>query len=118
MRASRTLPALAFDRAEFMGKVIGVSDGDSITVLRDRTPVKIRLNGIDCPETGQDFRSRAKRATSDLAYGKVAAIRPRDTDRYGRTVADVILALQCGDPIVWVSNEASAYVADLERRGS
>jgi hypothetical protein len=33
----------------FSGKVIGVSDGDTITVLRDRTPVKVRLNGVDAP---------------------------------------------------------------------
>jgi endonuclease YncB( thermonuclease family) len=37
---------------DFSGKVVGVHDGDTITVLRDRTPVKVRLFGIDCPETG------------------------------------------------------------------
>lgn len=41
--------------AEFSGKVIGVTDGDTITVLHDRTPVKIRLHGIDCPENGQEY---------------------------------------------------------------
>jgi micrococcal nuclease len=49
---------------EFSGKVIGISDGDTITVLRDRSPVKIRLHGIDCPETRQDFGTRAKSFTS------------------------------------------------------
>jgi endonuclease YncB( thermonuclease family) len=76
---------------DFSGKVVGVSDGDTITVLRDRTPVKIRLRGIDCPETGQDFGSRAKSVTSDLAFGKVVTVHPKRKDRYGRTVADVIL---------------------------
>jgi endonuclease YncB( thermonuclease family) len=75
----------------FSGKVVGVSDGDTITVLRDRTPVKIRLRGIDCPETGQDFGSRAKSITSELAFGKVVTVQPRRKDRYGRIVADVIL---------------------------
>jgi micrococcal nuclease len=56
---------------DFSGKVVGVSDGDTISVLRDRTPVKIRLFGIDCPETGQDFGSRAKAIASELAFGKV-----------------------------------------------
>jgi hypothetical protein len=55
--------------AEFSGKVIGISDGDTITVLRDRSPVRIRLHGIDCPETGQDFGARAKSFTSELAFG-------------------------------------------------
>lgn len=77
---------------EFSGKVVGVSDGDTITVLRDRTPVKVRLNGIDCPETGQDFGSRAKAVTSELVFDQVVRVVPRDTDNYGRTVADVFLA--------------------------
>jgi endonuclease YncB( thermonuclease family) len=76
---------------DYSGKVVGVSDGDTITVLRDRTPVKVRLKGIDCPETGQDFGSRAKSVTSELAFGKVVTVHPRQHDRYGRTVADVIL---------------------------
>lgn len=73
------------------GKVIGVSDGDTITVLRDRTPTKIRLFGIDCPASAQDFGSRAKIATSELAFGRVVKVGPRTTDRYGRIVADVTL---------------------------
>ena len=76
---------------DYSGKVVGVSDGDTIRVLRDRTPVRIRLSGIDCPETGQDFGSRAKSVTSELAFGKVVRVHPRDTDRYGRSVADVVL---------------------------
>ena len=74
---------------DYLGKVVGVSDGDTITVLRDRTPVRIRLSGIDCPETGQDFGSRANSATSELAFGKVVTVRARQNDRYGRTVADL-----------------------------
>jgi endonuclease YncB( thermonuclease family) len=76
---------------DFTGKVVGVSDGDTITVLVDRTPVKIRLFGIDCPETRQDFGRRAKSVTSELAFGKVVTIHPSRKDRYGRTVAYVIL---------------------------
>src|SRR5262245_32825222 len=76
---------------EFSGTVVGISDGDTITVLRERTPVKVRLRGIDCPETGQDFGSRAKMITSELAFGKVVHVYPRQRDRSGRTVADVIL---------------------------
>ena len=46
---------------------------------------------MDCPETGQDFGSRAKNVTSELAFGKVVTVHPSRKDRYGRTVADVIL---------------------------
>src|SRR3954468_9998601 len=62
---------------DFTGKVVGVHDGDTITVLRDRTPVKLRLRGIDCPETRQEFGSRAKSVTSELAFGKVVTVHPR-----------------------------------------
>jgi endonuclease YncB( thermonuclease family) len=79
-------------RAEdFTSKVVGITDGDTITVLIERTAVKARLSGIDCPETGQDFGSRAKAATSELAFGKVVTVRQQGHDRYGRIVADVIL---------------------------
>jgi endonuclease YncB( thermonuclease family) len=71
------------------GKVVGVSDGDTITVLRDKQPEKIRLYGIDCPEKRQPFGKRAKQFTSKLVFGKVVEIEPVATDRYGRTVAFV-----------------------------
>jgi len=77
---------------EFTAKVIGVADGDTITVLRDRSQVRIRLDGIDCPESGQAFGSRAKAYTAALALGKVVKVRPRNKDRYGRTVAAVLLS--------------------------
>ena len=75
----------------FTGRVVGVSDGDTLTVLRERTPVKVRLFGIDCPQMGQDFGSRAKQFTSELVFGKTVTVVPHDMDRYGRTVADVLL---------------------------
>lgn len=84
-----TLPALA---ADFPARVVGVFDGDTLTVLTaEKRQMKIRLHGIDAPETGQDFGARAKRAASDLAFGKDVTVRERDEDRYGRTVAEVIL---------------------------
>ncbi len=83
--------AVSSPTAEFSGKVVGISDGDTITVLWDRSPVKIRLHGIDCPEHDQDFGTRAKSFTSELAFGRVVTVRPVDTDRYRRTVANVVL---------------------------
>jgi endonuclease YncB( thermonuclease family) len=69
------------------GKVVGVSDGDTITVLRDKQPQKIRLYGIDCPEKRQPFGKKAKQFTSDMVFGKTVEVNRIDTDRYGRTVA-------------------------------
>ena len=69
---------------------MGISDGDTITVLDDtRTQHKIRLWGIDCPESGQDFGTKAKKFTSNLVFGKTVSVISEDSDRYGRTVGTV-----------------------------
>ncbi len=78
-------------REPFQGTVVGVTDGDTITVLTGREPVKVRLNGIDCPEKGQAYGARAKAFTSKLAFGKTVAVTPVGIDRYGRTLGDVTL---------------------------
>ncbi len=70
---------------------MGVSDGDTITVLHSGKPVRIRLHGIDCPEKRQAFGKRAKQFTSRLTYGKTVTVRDLGLDRYGRTIGDVIL---------------------------
>jgi len=76
---------------EFHGRVVGVADGDTITVLHDGRAEKIRLYGIDAPEKGQAFGQRAKEFTAELAFGITVTVRVRDHDRYGRTVAEVVL---------------------------
>jgi endonuclease YncB( thermonuclease family) len=69
------------------GKVVSVSDGDTITVLRAYKQVKIRLYGINCPERGQAFGNEAKQFTSYMVFEKVVEVHRMDTDRYGLTVA-------------------------------
>ena len=78
------------------GKVIGVADGDTITVLHNGQPEKIRLWGIDCPEKRQDFGTKAKHVTSVLVFAKAVQVDPITTDRYRRTVALV----RVGDTVV------------------
>ena len=74
------------------GKVVGVSDGDTITVLDgQKRQHKVRLNGIDAPESSQDFGSRAKQSLSDLVFGKTVTITSRKKDKYGRTLGTVTL---------------------------
>jgi endonuclease YncB( thermonuclease family) len=80
------VPALA----DFTGKVVAVADGDTITVLNGTEQVKVRLDGIDCPETGQPWDTKAKQFTADACFGKTVTIRENDTDRYGRTI-DVVM---------------------------
>lgn len=75
----------------YQARVIGITDGDSITVLHEGKQVKLRLHGIDCPEMHQAFGRAAKKFTSDQAFGKVADIEALGKDRYGRTVALVTI---------------------------
>ena len=88
------LAALAHAGDKWTGKVIGVTDGDTITVLRDQTQVKVRLYGIDCPEKGQSWGKRAKQFTEDKCLGQTVLVFARDTDRYGRLVAELMLTSQ------------------------
>jgi endonuclease YncB( thermonuclease family) len=76
---------------EYSARVVGVSDGDTLTVLQERSRVHVRLYGIDAPEKAQDEGSRAKQLASSLALGEAVTVRVHDTDRYGRTVAEVVL---------------------------
>jgi endonuclease YncB( thermonuclease family) len=74
------------------GKVVGVSDGDMITVLDEqKRQHKIRLEGIDAPESAQAFGSRAKQSLSDLVFGKVVTVTSSKKDRYGRVLGKVTL---------------------------
>lgn len=77
--------------ADFSGPVVSVLDGDTIEVLHNRHPERIRLYGIDCPEKGQAYGQRAKQATSDLAFKQEVTLYTHGNDKYGRTIADVLL---------------------------
>lgn len=80
------------------GKVVGVSDGDTVTLLTaEHRQVKIRVAGIDAPEKGQPFGQAAKESMSDCAFGKQAEVEWKKLDRYGRTVGKLTVGgLDCG----------------------
>lgn len=69
--------------------VIGISDGDTLTVLSNGHPLKVRLANIDAPEKKQPFGARSKQSLSDLCFGREATLDSDKKDRYGRTVAVV-----------------------------
>jgi endonuclease YncB( thermonuclease family) len=90
------LTILSISVKTFTAKVIAITDGDTIVVLTsENKQVKIRLEGIDCPELKQDFGKRAKQATSDLCFGKEVKIVQTGKDRYGRTLAYVYTGDKC-----------------------
>jgi endonuclease YncB( thermonuclease family) len=74
------------------GKVVAIADGDTLTVLdASNKQHKIRLEGIDAPESKQDYGSRAKQSLSDLVFGKTVTVTSRKKDKYGRTLGTVTL---------------------------
>jgi micrococcal nuclease len=68
------LSATSVFASNYTGKVVGVIDGDTLEVLHNQHPERIRLSGIDCPEKGQAYGSHAKHAASDLAFGKEVTV--------------------------------------------
>ncbi|MFA6029188.1 MAG: thermonuclease family protein [Elusimicrobiota bacterium] len=90
--AAKPAPSAAAAKEEsFRGKVVAVLDGDTIEVMNEGRAVRIRLAGVDCPEKSQPFGKQAKLFTSELAFGQVVNVLTHDVDRYGRTVAEILL---------------------------
>jgi endonuclease YncB( thermonuclease family) len=76
----------------FVARVIGVTDGDTLTVLRAGHPEVIRLRGIDAPERGQPYGERAKQHAAALAFSQLVAVEAAERDRYGRLLGEVRLS--------------------------
>jgi endonuclease YncB( thermonuclease family) len=71
--------------------VVSVLDGDTLESLHNTQPERARLSGIDCPEKGQAYGKKAKQAASALVFGKEVTLQTHGKDKYGRTLADVLL---------------------------
>lgn len=73
------------------GTVVRVKDGDTIVILDDKEQMHtIRIAYVDCPEKGQPFSKAAKDFVSAEIFGKSVFVQYIDTDRYGRTIGNVL----------------------------
>lgn len=107
-----------------MWKVVGVTDGDTLTAVdSDDVRHKIRLQGIDAPEVGQPFGTKARQMLGDMTVRKTVTVRLHGRDRFGRDLArvevdgrDVGLALVT-DGMAWQYDryDSSPELADAER---
>lgn len=89
------IPGVLFDsgtESKFSAEVVSVTDGDTLDISGPRGHQKVRLNGIDCPETGQAFGTTARLFTTDLALHKQFSIEVRGRDKYGRVIADLVFS--------------------------
>lgn len=109
------------------GKVVSVTDGDTIKVLtKNKTLYKIRLNGIDAPERSQAFGKKSKANLSKLITDRVVDVNYKKTDRYGRILGTILLdnqdinLRQIQDGYAWVyrryCKRADYYRAEEDAR--
>ena len=111
---------------DLSGEVVGVHDGDTITVLtKDKRSIKVRLYGIDAPESKQPYGSRAKQRLSELVFGKQVRVETHGTDRYRRTLGVVYLddkdinAQMVSEGLAWAYvRYSSRYVPQQEEAKS
>nr|WP_315425959.1 thermonuclease family protein [uncultured Pseudomonas sp.] len=87
-----TLGFASAARADFTGPVIAILDGDTIDVLIDRQPVRVRLAQIDAPEKRQAFGTRSRQALSALVFRQSVTIADAGRDRYGRVLGTVYVS--------------------------
>lgn len=77
--------------SQLEGRIVGVHDGDSITLLDSETRQhKIRLDGIDAPELGQPFGNAAKKHLAGLVFNRQVLADCSKTDLYKRKVCLVL----------------------------
>lgn len=82
-------PAFAAAQAPLKGRVLSVSDGDTITVQAGARAFKVRLSGIDAPEKGQPYGQVARENLARLLRDQDVEVRTSKRDRYGRSVGVV-----------------------------
>jgi micrococcal nuclease len=106
----------------FGGEVVGVLEGSTIEVVRLGKTALIRLDGLDCPEKDQPYGDEVKPAISALVFAMEVTVEPHGKDKYGRIIADVLLAdgTNVNHALVeegrcWWSRKSAPDNAELER---
>lgn len=81
-----TVSCITLQPQTLTGKVVRIADGDTFTLLVEKKHHRIRLYGIDAPETkgGQPYSQKAKDYLASMIAGKTVQVEVKDTDRYGR----------------------------------
>lgn len=89
MKTSVAALALSLPITAFSYQVVGISDGETLTLLVDEKPTKVKLAGIDAPEKRQAFGREARQSLANLCLGKDATFRTQETDSSGTPIAIV-----------------------------
>ncbi len=104
------MPVLA--EQHLSGKVTAVIDGNTIELAADdKDTYKISLQGIDCPEIGQEFADKAKKLLEKILLDKTVTVDIKGKDRWGVRLGVVLV--QGTDPRVELLKEGLAWTAEV-----
>lgn len=106
--------AFYLNAAELYGKVIKVSDGDTVNVLTvEKETIRIRLLDIDAPEKKQAFGNKSRENLANYIAGENVKVEFKNKDRYGRVLGTIYLndlnvnLQQIKDGFAWVYRKYS-----------
>ncbi len=117
-------PSLYANAADIRGKVIRVLDGDTIKILQNKKPVRIRLANIDAPEKKQAYGRWSTDQLKSLIAGQSVRVTYSHNDRYGRIIGRVFTTggseanrfmVQSGAAWVYEHYNTDNALADLQQ---
>ncbi|HYG02205.1 MAG TPA: thermonuclease family protein [Chryseosolibacter sp.] len=85
------IAAIFIQSNEFTAQVTSVQDGDTVEIMWNDQKILVRLYGVDCPEDGQGFSTKAKQYTDAVCRNKNVKVIKRTMDVHGRIIGDIIL---------------------------
>lgn len=80
---------LQYAIADIHGEIIRIIDGDTVDVLVNKTPVRVRLVDIDAPESKQPFGQKSRQFLADMIFRQQVTIVEKGKDRYNRVLGTV-----------------------------
>jgi micrococcal nuclease len=76
----------------FSGRVVKVLDGDTVDVLWRTRPVRVRLAGVDAPESGQPYGAKAREFVKRATRGRTVTVVGAANDRFERRLGEVLVS--------------------------
>ncbi len=124
--ASLLRSAHAAGQYTLSGKIVQVSDGDTVNILVNQQTHRIRLASIDAPETahgsnrpGQPYGEASRKHLADYVAGKTLTLICFEKDQYGRDVCDIPVGdttanrLQVEHGMAWANQQGGGkYLRD------
>ncbi|MFZ1829220.1 MAG: thermonuclease family protein [Candidatus Competibacteraceae bacterium] len=111
-----------------LGQVVGIQDGDTLTVRVAGQSIKVRLAGIDAPERDQPFGQKSRQSLSRMAFNQTVSVAVQKIDDYGRTIGTVTIAglnveaEQVRGGLAWVyrqySHDSQLLALEMEARAA